>query len=148
MRYQSRKFTCGPATVANVVTLLSHSITEDDACETSVDGTSERQIKAGLVKHGLKFEVHKGRDSLESIQWVDTSINLGSPTILCVDKWSHWVAVVGKLGGDYLVIDSADPDLLVKYTPAILKSLWNYKKRYYGIAVIKPVEVSETWLSQ
>lgn len=148
MRYQSRKFTCGPATVANVVTLLSHSITEDDACETSVDGTTERQIKAGLVKHGLKFEVHKGRDSLESIQWVDTSINLGSPTILCVDKWSHWIAVVGKLGGEYLVIDSAHPDLLLKWSAGKLTKIWNYKKRYYGIAVIKPVQVTETWLSQ
>ncbi len=146
MRYQSRKFTCGPATVANVVTLLSHTVQEDDACETSTDGTSERQIKAGLHKHGLKHEVHKGRDSLESVQWVDTCVNLGSPTILCVDNWSHWIAVVGKLGGEYLVIDPAHPDLLLKWTPATLKTIWGYNKRYYGIAVIKPSEVTESWL--
>lgn len=146
MKYQSRKFTCGPATIVNVANLLGIKVSEEDACKHTVDGTTERQIKDGLQRLGLGIEVHKGRDSLAAIQWVDTSICLGSPTIICVDKWTHWVAVVGKLGGDYLVIDPADPELLVRFTSAKLSAIWGYNKRYYGIAVIKRIEPSETYL--
>lgn len=140
MKYQSRKFTCGPATIVNVANLLGIKVSEEDACKHTVDGTTERQIKDGLQRLGLGIEVHKGRDSLAAIQWVDTSICLGSPTIICVDKWTHWVAVVGKLGGDYLVIDPADPELLVRFTAGKLSAVWGYNKRYYGIAAIKRVE--------
>ena len=149
MQYQSRKFSCGPATLANVLNLLEVEggrVTEDAACVHTTEGTNERQLKAGIEKHGCYAEVHKGRDSLGAIQWLDVCVNLGTPVILCVDAWSHWVAVVGKLGSDYLVIDPADPELLTKLNSGKVSARWNHKKRYYGIAVVKPVKLTETYL--
>lgn len=140
MRYQSKKFTCGPAAICNAMLVYGEYYQEDDLtkeCKTTpLQGTSEAGVIAGIKFTGRQVEVHKGRDSLTSVMWVDTSIRLGTPVILCVDKWGHWVTVIGAVGDKYLVADSANDRLILPYTSLELVDRWNYDSRYYGIAVI------------
>jgi hypothetical protein len=136
MRYQARKFTCGPAAICNAMTAYGVVITEEEACETTPFGTNERKMVAGIRKHGKAAEVFRTRDSLAAMEWLDTSIMLGTPAILCVDDWSHWVTLIGKLGANYWVADSAHAELLVLYSIHDLMARWAYDKRYYGIGVV------------
>ena len=137
MRYQSRYFTCGPATLYNVFQFYGKDVPEDECCEFSVKGTSMRQLIAGIEKHGFNYEVLKTRDSFKAYQWLDTSIRLGSPVILCVDNWEHWMACIGKCGDKWVVADTGDLELVVYPTIEELMERWKHDNRYYAIAVTK-----------
>jgi hypothetical protein len=136
MRYQARKFTCGPASICNALSAYGTYVKEEDACETSPNGTDSKAIVAGIRKHGRAAEEFKSRDSLVAITWLDTSIRLGAPVILCVDAWTHWVACIGSIGDRYLVADSAHMELIVPYTSLELVDRWKHDKRFYGIGVV------------
>lgn len=136
MRYQSRAFSCGPAAVCNAFSTYGTYLREDEACEVDVSGTSERALVAGIEKNGRTAECFKARDSVIAINWMNTSIRLGAPVILCVDDWTHWVAVVGIIGDRYLVADSAHEELIIPYTDVELSDRWKKDKRFYAIAVV------------
>lgn len=62
--------------------------------------------------------------------------SLGIVGILCVDGYEHWVTSFGMLGNDvFHVVDSANDELVLHYTPAELLERWRGPGRspYYGI---------------
>lgn len=136
MRYQARAFSCGPATLSNIFSIYGRIIPEEQACRFSVDGTSASQLKAGISKHGFAHEEVSFRDSGDAVDWLSTSLSLGTCVILCVDNWSHWVAVIGRLGDFFLVADPAHEELVLRYSRRQLSERWNYSKRFRAIAVI------------
>ena len=139
MRFQSRKFTCGPAAICNALEVYKDYRTEDEVanlCKTTVEGTSPRGIVRGIVALGYWPQPIKWRDSLKAIGLLDSLIVAGTPAILCVDSWSHWIALVGKMDGMFITVDSADNHLIQFSTPEELATRWKYTgSRYEGFAV-------------
>lgn len=140
MRYQARYFSCGAATLSNVLQVYGLSIPEEKACKVTVKGTSAAQIVKGAKKLGFVCEQYKSFDSVEAFTWLNTCLSLGTPVILCVDSWEHWVGCVGKIGGKYIIVDSAKEDLVLFLDMEQLNNRWRHTNRNYAIAVMPGVD--------
>ena len=141
MRFQSRTFTCGPASICNALEVYRDYRKEDDVavlCGTTPQGTSVRGITRGIMALGYWPQPIKWRDSLKAIGLLDYLCTVGTPAILCVDSWSHWITLAGKMNGDFVLVDSASENLVIYLTPEELATRWKYTgSRYEGFAVEK-----------
>jgi ABC-type bacteriocin/lantibiotic exporter with double-glycine peptidase domain len=136
VRYQSRKSSCGPAALQNAIEPLSYVRSEDELaklCGTTSDGTSETGIKKALKALDIPFSIlsQKSFDTARMVLYAH--LHMGGTAIISVDSNSHWVAVVGIAGYKYIVIDSADENLVVFWDGVNLDIKWKGEGLYYGI---------------
>lgn len=140
MKFQSRKFTCGPAAICNALEVYGEYLAEADVaerCKTTVDGTTSRGLVAGIRSYGYDVEPLKFRDSLLALR----SIQDGFPSVLCVDNWSHWISIVGISGQRAVICDSASSHLVEFPRWEALVSRWKYTgSRYEGYRIIKTLQ--------
>ena len=139
--YQRRKFTCGPTSLHNAVAFLyGIGPSEDDfteACRCGSEGTTEHQLKRGLRKFGFmhKSMSHKTVDG--ALLAVQEEVENGNAVVIYGYHRVHWFVVIGYQADHYIVIDSADPELVVRYSQERLLNEWNpdAKHRFYAISV-------------
>lgn len=147
MKFQSRKFTCGPAAICNALEVYGEYLNESDVavrCKTTVDGTTSRGLVAGIRSYGYDVIPLKFRDSLEALR----SIQDEYPSILCVDSWSHWISVVGRCGSRAVISDSASSHLVEFPLWPELIARWKYTgSRYEGYRITdkRVVDLSDMW---
>jgi hypothetical protein len=48
------------------------------------------------------------------------------PCLICINEWSHWVTVVKEEKGQFILLDSEDPAVLVIASWSKLRNLWVY----------------------
>src|SRR5690349_22488064 len=111
MRYQSRKSSCGPASLANALEAIGITRTEDELSTLSkqdATGTSSINLRKAAEAVGVDTVVI-AEQRTETAGWaLNSYVSSGSPGLLIVDNDDHWVAVVGRLGGMFIVADPAD----------------------------------------
>lgn len=142
---QSTSFSCGCAALVNVCKNLEVLTTEDEVAElagTTKDGTSEGGIMDAADKLGLNTqELHTPDPDTawgELVMYVAT----GFPVIICVDKWDHWVAVIGTDGDKIVIQDSERTETNEEingvglFTRDEVLARWMHpeSETYYGIA--------------
>ncbi len=111
VRYQTRDWSCGPASIVNGCRVLGVRISERTvraACGTTSDGTDELQMIAGMRSLGLTATEHHSSDVATAWAFVRSNSIDGRPTLLCLDQWRHWVTIVGSVGNTVILIDSVD----------------------------------------
>lgn len=111
MRLQQDSYSCGVLAIVNAMLCYGRKISERrikaHSRTTFQGGTDEKGMLAALEALGSK-----GSKVLESkiraivFEELDAHLAAGDPAILCVDEYSHWIAVIGKLGDKYVVFDS------------------------------------------
>lgn len=145
MRYQSNRASCGPASLHNALAALGIKRSEDELialCKQTKDGTSSAKLVAAIKAVSTAAQPTYG----EAIKWRDIESGVvglwyivserGRPVILCVDKFEHWVACVGYLGGRFMVVDSAEIGLVFYYTKEELEKRWEGPSGgFHGIVV-------------
>lgn len=137
MRYQSKTWSCGPSAVINGARALGIKIPElvvRRACKTTkLQGTDEFGLIHGLKE--LKYTVleYTSKSKKEAVNWLTGSLMNTQPVILCVDSWSHWVVVIGKIGHRFILIDST-------------KTIQNVKEN--GVHVLTPKQLMRRWVSK
>lgn len=141
MRFQSRKASCGPASLVNALELLGIKRTEDEmsvASEQTPKGTGAHGLMKALTAVGRQSEVIYTKDSKAAHYALHYSLCTGRPMILCVDEWDHYIVAAGVLGDRILCIDSADNEFTLSYEPKDLLLRWFKSGKgggYYGIVV-------------
>lgn len=100
---------------------------------TKENGTDEFGIISGIKGIGFKCIEYTTKSKKEAINWLTGAVMNTQPTILCVDSWSHWVVVVGKIGDRFVLIDST-------------KTISNVKEN--GIHVLSPKQLMRRWVSK
>ena len=146
-RFQSYRADCGPMSICNALEALEIRRSHDEIvtlCGTTArDGTNHlgmlRAIRA-LKESCDLFGPVELRDSHSDVALLRLGhlLGRGRPAILCVELWSHWLAVVGVLGDRFILADSADLRQTVWVGPQELVQRWGYpgvRSGYYGIAV-------------
>jgi hypothetical protein len=134
MRMQSTEASCGPTAMVNALSALGLK-REIEECEqlckcSATTGTSTQKLMAALRSiPSLQVSRIYERKADSALYRLNGALNLGRPTIICVDNSGHWVAVVGQLGVGsittrYLVADSADMDLVLSYDFKDLLKRW------------------------
>lgn len=141
MRFQARKFTCGPASITNALEVYGEYFQEETIAEwakTTPQGTSASGIEKAILQAGYTPQKFQHRDATVARQDLETCVTLGVPVILCVDSWEHWVALVGRMNGRAVVADSASNHLILFPEWPDLITRWKYKgSRYSGIRIQK-----------
>ncbi len=131
---------CGPASVSNALQALGIVRSQQECetlCKTSgTDGTSAKNIIKALQSVGCSGVVVKEKRAAVAMLMLRHWLGIGRPVVLCVDQGSHWVAAVGSLGMDrVLVADPADNELVVSCDSAEMVDWWAAPSGFYGIAL-------------
>ncbi len=141
MRYQSRKSSCGPASLVNALESIGIERSEDEIGTLSKQdtmGTSSINLRKAAEAVGVEvLNVCEQREEVAG--WlIESQIRSGHPGIIVVDADEHWVSVVGILGRTFIVADSADNDLMVFYSLQGLLDRWKSPNgKYAGFFLIK-----------
>ena len=101
MRYQSKPYLCGPASIQNALRALGVRVGQEriaQLCQTSPDGTDESDLRRGLELLWCAYDELCTSDTVVARAWLTERLAFGRPVILCVDSWQHWIAVIGLLG--------------------------------------------------
>jgi ABC-type bacteriocin/lantibiotic exporter with double-glycine peptidase domain len=111
---------------------------------TTLEGTTEQGIKNALRNLDFKIKELTGSgDYGLFLRKVDLSLKKNRPIILCVDKYAHWVTIIGKIGEKYIVFDSSYEKKNKKLNGVHILSDEELIKRaihntaYYGIIVVE-----------
>lgn len=119
MRFQSTQSSCGAAALANAHALIvSQPLCELDVIDlakTTWDGTDDKGIMRAAKRMGLT----PARFRLKSLQGV---FNDGQVLVLSSERWTHWIAATKLQTGRWLVIDSADNELVFTLTQEELEA--------------------------
>lgn len=145
MRFQSTASSCGPAAARNA--LLALGVTRSEAeietltGMTAASGTSAKGILKAL--HAILPDgagpgvINETREDVALLRLL-AALGAGHPVICCVDNDEHWVAAVGTLGRNILLVaDSADAELILSYQPPEYLARWRGpgRKPFFGIVV-------------
>lgn len=146
MNLQPNPFSCGVLSVQNALEALGVTVSYEEveeAAGTKVWGTDARNVRRAVRRLGFKpitVDKRTPKDAEASL-FVLLAV-LGCPVILAVDEDEHWVAAIGHLGRErVLVADSADPRVVIAYEYGELLDRWvtgKRRQRFYGIAVETP----------
>jgi ABC-type bacteriocin/lantibiotic exporter with double-glycine peptidase domain len=143
MKFQSRKFSCGSTALGNALEVYGIFKSEEylsEVCKTNINGTSSAGLRAGIQAVGCSAIDIKLRDASEARKKLEECLVLGHPVILCVDDWSHWVALVGHINSKAIIADSASVHLVEYFKWPDLMTRWkHYGSRYHGVIVEPPV---------
>lgn len=153
MKYQTKPYSCGPASVVNALRVYGKKVSERNlikACGTIPsgpdDGTTEVGIKAGIVEYGFTYSDYEAHSQKSAWDWMEHQLIITkAPVICCVNQWSHWVTVIGKAAERIVLIDPSNAMINKKENGIQIMSKkdflkkWNCKadKAYYGCAVLK-----------
>lgn len=145
MQYQSRQFNCGPAAMHNALNWLygsaGPSITE---CEDAIrkdgvldtNGTTERDLKKIAKIFGAKSEGFSTKNFFDFASYLEW---WRAPFVLHDRLNQHWVVCLGKqshLNGSYIIVDSAQEDLILNWPTAVLKAhCYERGKRMYALRI-------------
>jgi ABC-type bacteriocin/lantibiotic exporter with double-glycine peptidase domain len=144
MRYQSRKSSCGPASLVNALEALGIGRSEDEIGALSkqdTNGTTSSNLRKAAEAVGVEvMNVCEQREEVAG--WlIESQIRSGHPGIIVVDNDEHWISVVGILGNTFIVADPADNDLLLFYSLTGLLTRWRSPNgKYAGFFLVNEKE--------
>lgn len=152
MWLQSGQNSCGPTCVANALLCLGprwKKISEKAVLDkvrsvgTIADtdpaaGAIESQIMRALNAYGVKHETLSVHNPAAAVAALRGNLLCGRPALLAVDNDDHWIVAAGALGAGFLIVDSANDDLVSMYGEDRLASRWKSAgdpAHYYAIII-------------
>lgn len=110
---QTNNWTCGPNSLRYVAAVWGIDADLREIAEASMSrpwrGTSEVGMAAGAASLGFGYGERNSSSSRGAKKVLDDALKRRSAVIACVDKWEHWIAIVGRTRRGYVVLDSARP---------------------------------------
>jgi len=147
MRYQAKSYSCGAASIVNTLRCFGKKIAEHHIwplANTNEHGTDENGIIAALSYLGYSTSIIASNTRKEAIWELDQALAL-FPVILSVQQDRHWVTVISKTCGRYVVIDPANTDRSIRENGVYIMNKNELLKywlhpygepaKYYGIIV-------------
>lgn len=134
---QPDKFRCGPFALKHALVMLGVFKHEDQISQIAGsnwwDGTNE----FGLVKAAKKFKCgmkhFQSSNPKDALKLLNENLRKGTPCVLSVNNWEHWMSVVNFSRGKYIYIDSGHDRVIGIMTSAQLLKYWKYKDSYEDI---------------
>lgn len=125
MKAQERKDWCGVAALQAALEFYGYKRSQDylaKMCWTNKAGTDERKLIRGIERCGFTpWGAHLGPSEVTAKAELAETI---TPQILCVDKWEHWVTLLGWTGNRAIVFDPANGAGVYFPTWPQLKKRW------------------------
>lgn len=113
---QPNDWQCGPFALKHALLALGRFAHEDRLSRvsgaTQAEGADEQDLGRAAAAHGANLGLDRQITPENARRSLATHLWQGTPVLLCVDGWYHWITAVADLGGEVAVFDSArDPVL-------------------------------------
>lgn len=147
MHFQTNGYSCGPAAVQNALLVHHRRVSQRSLralCETNeVEGTDEQGVLRALLAYGYAPDEWSGDVARDAERWLLASLIAGRPVVLCVDRWEHWVTLIGAVGRQVVLYDPArGVERLRVLRWSDLRKRWEAARRdrgrsprFYGVGV-------------
>jgi hypothetical protein len=126
---QPGKWECGPFALKHALLMRGLLASEREIARlagTGPDGTDEKELERAAAHYGCglptvrRFESDAARDEL--IRYLRD----GSPCLLCINGWDHWVTAVHEEAGQFIILDSEKPEVILVVDWPRLRQQWVY----------------------
>lgn len=146
MRRQIADYDCGPTAVANALACHGRRVglrglQDITGCEPN--GSDEQAVLRALLAYGCDVDAFESSSAPEARAWLRETLAAGRPALLCVDRWGHWITVIGALGAKVTVYDPSE-GASVRQLDSLCRR-WRAARRvrrqagaFYGVAVGVP----------
>ncbi len=112
---QSNGWECGPFALKYALTLLGIPCDEREIAQvagTNEDGTDEEELARAATRFGCELKLIRHDHPAAAQRDLDTLLGRGTPVLLCIDQWGHWVTAAHGEDGTYVVFDSRDSSVV------------------------------------
>ena len=126
---QPNKWECGPFALKHALLMRGVLASEWEIARlagTNHDGTDETQLERAADEYGCDLPTIRKLDPEEAQNELAGFLRDGVPCLLCVDGWDHWVTAVHEEKGQFIILDSEKPEVIVVTDWPRLRALWVY----------------------
>jgi hypothetical protein len=127
---QPSKWECGPFALKHALLMRGVLASEWEIgrlAGTNHDGTDETQLERAARHYGCELPTVRKLDPDEARGELEGFLRDGTPCLLCVDGWDHWVTAVHEENGQFIILDSDKPEVFVVVEWPRLDELWVYR---------------------
>lgn len=126
---QPNRWQCGPFALKHA--LLVHGILVPESeisrvAGTNQYGTDEEKLDRAARRYGCDLDTVRRLNPERARVLLVEYLREGIPCLICIDEWDHWVTVVKEEKGQFILLDSQDPGVLVIASWPRLRRRWVY----------------------
>jgi hypothetical protein len=126
---QPNTWQCGPFALKHA--LLVHGILVPEkeisrVAGTSWHGTDDSRLARAARRYGCDLLMIRKHDPERARRELIAYLRQNVPCLICVGEWSHWVTVVKEERGQFILLDSLNPAVLVIAPWPKLRRMWVY----------------------
>ena len=127
---QPNDWTCGPFALKHALIALGKMVDGERLKKLAGthwwSGTDEIGLARAARANGCDLRFERRRSPDPARRALAAELQRGTPVLLCVDDWEHWITVVGRERSGLVIIDSnLDPVLQIVTWPTLLRR-WRY----------------------
>ncbi|UCF20683.1 MAG: hypothetical protein JSU87_04540 [Gemmatimonadota bacterium] len=126
---QPGKWECGPFALKHALLMRGILASEWEITRlagTGPEGTDEAQLERAAAHYGCDLPTIRKLDFDAARAELIKYLHHGNPCLLCVDGWDHWVTAVHEEKGQFIILDSEKPEVIVALDWPRLEKLWVY----------------------
>ncbi|MGA9116503.1 MAG: hypothetical protein WB626_06995 [Bacteroidota bacterium] len=129
---QPNNWQCGPFALKHALIMLGQIVDEREVSRIARthwwSGTDEIKLGRAAHRYGCELKLIRRKNPLRARRELLVALKRGSPALLCVDGWNHWITVVGAERGKFISIDSRKQPVVCVDTWRALKHRWVYRE--------------------
>ena len=129
---QRTAYECGPFALKHALLTLGFFSEEHligHTAGTTSGGTDERQLAVAARRLGFDLPVVRCYTPIGAEGALRDALSMGTPVLLCIDQWEHWVAVSGWQDCRFVMLDSAEVQVISIVEWPELERRWGYRER-------------------
>jgi hypothetical protein len=131
---QPNNWSCGPFALKHALIMLGKFVDEKRAARIAGthwwSGTDEIKLARAARAYDCRMPIIRETNPLHARRELLYSLKRGYPALLCVDKWGHWITVVGAEKGRFIYMDSRKAPVVRYDSWRALKKRWGYYEKY------------------
>jgi hypothetical protein len=129
---QRTAYECGPFALKHALLTLGVFAEEHligHTAGTTSGGTDERQLAVAARRLGFDLPVVRCYTPTDAQRSLCGALASGTPVLLCIDQWEHWVALTGRQSTRFVMLDSAEAQVIRVVEWPELEHRWVYRER-------------------
>jgi len=127
---QPNKWQCGPFALKHALVMLGKIVDEKRISRLAGThwsaGTDDKQLGRAARRYDCTIVITRRTNPLHARRELLLALKRGRPVLLCVDKWGHWITVVGAEHGKFIYLDSSKRPVVCIDSWKALKRRWVY----------------------
>lgn len=127
---QPNDWTCGPFALKHALLALGRFVEAQEIAATARthwwSGTDEIRLARAAREFECDLVLERRRDAEAARKQLVKFLREQIPVLLCVDRWEHWITVVGTEDRRFVIIDSSSEPTMNILTWAQLRNRWRY----------------------